>query len=94
MASSEAAILDLGHQLTIAEVEQVQLKIEALLAASTHLSIDAAEIGKVDTAGLQLLCSVKKTFRNTEGGLYWKDISPSLMKSACLLGVDAYLELV
>ena len=94
MISSEAVVVDLGSHLTIADVERVQQQLEGLLAGGHNFALDAAQLEKIDTAGLQLLCSLKKTLQNAESELNWKEASPTFIKSAYLMGVNHFLQLV
>ncbi len=86
-------VSDLGSRLTIAEVEAYQRELETVLAGNKNLCINASALQKIDCAGVQLLCSLKKTLLIGEGDLYWKEVSPVLASAAGMLGVDGYLGL-
>ncbi|WP_305043376.1 STAS domain-containing protein [Geoalkalibacter sp.] len=53
--------LHLGSSLTVAEAAELRLALMAALEDCAVLTLDAAEVGEVDVAGLQGLCAVHRT---------------------------------
>ena len=69
----------------------MQQQLEAMLHEHSSLTIDAERLEKVDAAGMQLLCSLRKSLLNAEADLYWKNIVPCLKQAAAVLGMKAAL---
>ena len=90
---ARAATLDLGNDLTIRSVGAQRQQLAALLAASGDVSLQAAAIEHVDTAGLQLVAAFAGQLSAGGRELRWCEPAPKLLEAASTLGLDAALRL-
>jgi anti-sigma B factor antagonist len=59
------ALLRLCHSLSIYETNELKNSLTSSLEENDILELDIRDINECDTAGLQLLCSAKKTAART-----------------------------
>lgn len=90
---AEQQIFALPAELTAAVVHALHRQFEQFLQTPglTAIKFEASQIRRADTAGLQLLHAFVRAA--DERGLSWElvDVSPVLVRSAKLLGLDAAL---
>lgn len=84
--------LALPRSLDIAAVTSVAAQLLAALALG-ELAIDAGAVGKVDAAGLQLLCAAVVSARAAGAPVRWTAVSPALIGGARVLALSAALGL-
>lgn len=92
---AEQQIFALPAELTAAGVHALHRQFEQFLgnSALTAIKFEAAHVRRADTAGLQLLHAFVRAAE--ERGLQWElmNVSPVLVRSAKLLGLDAALSI-
>jgi anti-anti-sigma regulatory factor len=59
----DSTVLKVCGDLTIENAEELKALLMKLNEGADQLSLDFSEIGKIDIAGLQLLCSAHKAWR-------------------------------
>ncbi len=84
--SKEEAI-NLGSELTIKTVTIVKEQIEERLSSDEDIVINADEMIKIDTAGLQLLYSLKESLSKTGHHIKWIGTSTVINDSAEIIGM-------
>jgi ABC-type transporter Mla MlaB component len=82
-----------GEALDIAHVASLQTRLEKSLQKSSILELKAEAVEKVDTAGLQLIISIKKEVQTSGGNIIWRKPSEKLLTSAKSLGLSDHLGL-
>ena len=89
---SESRRVSLGDDLRIARAAEVA----SLLASASDagsIEIDAAQVERVDAAGLQALVAGIARLRKAKVSCRWGGVSPTLASSAALAGLAEALEL-
>ena len=86
--------LELASVCTLREAAEFKNQLLAQVAQPGDVDIDASRVGKIDTAGLQLLLAFVRQL-DTEGrGLNWtQQPNPELYRSAAQLGLVEALKL-
>lgn len=88
--------VSLGSDLRIGRAREVFNMLDAANKAagkSVIVVIDAAEVSKIDTAGLQALTAATVRFRTAGTKWRWHNPSPILTNAAKLLGLESALEI-
>ena len=88
--------VSLGSDLRIGRAREVFNMLDAANKAagkSVIVVIDAAEVSKIDTAGLQALTAATVRFRTAGRKWRWHNPSPILTNAAKLLGLESALEI-
>ncbi|MBU0500338.1 MAG: STAS domain-containing protein [Gammaproteobacteria bacterium] len=85
--------LELGPLLTIAEGAQTLSSLEGVLRGSQSVTIDAARVTAVDTAGLQLLAVFCREAESRGIPVHWQSVGKTIAKAAGLLGLTEALGL-
>ena len=89
---SESRRVSLGEDLRIGRAREiVQLLGDACTAKS--IEIDAAQVERIDAAGLQALVAGLARLRAAKVTWRWHGASPTLSAAAALAGLAAALEL-
>jgi len=88
---SKKATVKCGNALTIANVADLHSKITSVLEISSIIELDAQEVEKVDTAGLQLLVALSQELEKSDGHLLWKAPSDTLNEAIKITGMTPYL---
>jgi anti-anti-sigma regulatory factor len=89
---SESRRVSLGEDLRIARAAEVA----SLLASASDadsIEIEAAQVERVDAAGLQALAVGIARLRKAKVACHWSGVSPVLAASAALAGLAEALEL-
>ena len=76
-----------GERLSIENVEQLYSAMEGALSSDVDIELDAADVGFCDTAGLQLLISLKREAEKTGHGVQWSAVSDNLRETSAYLGL-------
>lgn len=85
--------LSLGESLDISQATSLHGRMLRALEKSSTIELKADAVQKADTAGLQLLLSLKKEVTMQGGEIIWKKPSKNLLDSAQLLGLFEHLGL-
>lgn len=92
MAEHMESAIHLPSQLTIRQIEQVYRQCEEALKGSGNLLIDASEVSKIDTSGVQLLLALKAELDQQHSTLEWVGISNAMRDAVRFIGVQHLLE--
>ena len=82
-----------GEALDISHAAALYARFEKSLQKSSIIELKAETIQKVDTAGLQLIVSIKKEVETLGGNIIWKKPSQQLLSAAQALGLSSALGL-
>lgn len=86
--SCNGNVIDLGESLTIKTVADVKRRIEQCLMQQQDLALDSADLQKIDTSGLQMLFSLRKSLAQSHQQLNWKFRNPVIDSAAKLCGLE------
>lgn len=89
MTQSSCIVLD--EHLSIVHVAALHRSLRESLAAGVPLSVDGSRVREIDTATLQLLCSLWRSCRERGIGCVWHGASDALRRAARLIGMEAAL---
>lgn len=92
----DAITLSLPHSLDISLVNEVKsMAIEKIQSDTPpeHINIDAQELIRIDTAGLQLLTAIVIDLNRQKINFSWENISDELANNSTLLGLNELLKL-
>lgn len=92
MAEAAKNSIQLPSHLTIRHIEQVYRQCEDALKGTANLRVDASEVSKVDTAGLQLLVVLKTEMDLQHSAIEWISITDELRNSAQFMGLQYLFE--
>jgi anti-anti-sigma regulatory factor len=97
MASQEEGLLPLAitceASLDISQAQALQSTLHEALAIHQPVVLETAQVERVDTAILQLLCSFIQEARAQGVAVHWHQPSPALRTAARLLDLTACLDL-
>ena len=85
--------IECGERLSIDTVEKLYAAMERALLESSDVELRAADIQYCDTAGLQLVLSLRQTLATTDNDIHWHDANDVLLSTAKHLGLVAALNL-
>ncbi|SFG72945.1 STAS domain-containing protein [Neptunomonas qingdaonensis] len=77
----------LPEQLTIFEVADCKAEFITQMNRSSVLELDVSALKKIDSAGVQLLFSVKQALQEKGGDICWVGTSELLVSNARWLGM-------
>jgi anti-anti-sigma regulatory factor len=83
----------IGSDLRIGRARDLYATLIQGAVTGTIVIIDAAEVAKVDAAGLQCVFAAAVHLRTAGATWRWHNPSPALKSAAQLLGLDGALEL-
>ncbi len=83
----------LPEQIIINHVEDLYHQLKVVLDSGEDVVLDISQVGKADTAGLQLLCVIQKSLTDTGQKISWQGQSKSLTDTAKMIGVYDFLKL-
>lgn len=92
MAETSDNSIQLPSHLTIRQIEQVYRLCENALKGTANLRIDASDVTKVDTAGLQLLIALKLEMDQQHSAIEWAAVADELRQTAQFMGVHNLFE--
>lgn len=90
---SASSTLVLPAEVSIMDVEQLHAQFKGALGEEEALTISAAEVERIDSAGIQLCVSLCLTCQQLHRPVVWQDFSDTFLHSARLLGVSDVLGL-
>lgn len=85
---SGATIISIGSSLTIKTIAELKQQLDESLAENVDITLDSAELQKIDTAGLQLLFSLQNSLQHTGQQLLWANKNPMIESAAKLIGLS------
>lgn len=88
MQASATEYLHLDHELTMRNVAEFKAQLEQMLQQDTPIAIDADELRKIDSAGLQLLFGLQQTLAKNGTAISWKKPSEVISAAAAVLSMD------
>ncbi len=77
----------LNTQVDIHRVVELKARFEDFLSKNNMLAIDASQVHRIDSPGLQLLLAVKIHCQNIKIDWKWCDVSCDLVSAAKVLGL-------
>jgi anti-anti-sigma regulatory factor len=98
-AKSKSSRRDKNAHMTLASVldaahgDELRASLNELIENPQPVTLDAGEVERVDTAGLQVLAAFVTTRRSQGRAIEWQKISPELRRATELLGLSALMEL-
>jgi ABC-type transporter Mla MlaB component len=78
----------LPSHLTIRQAAEVYRQCEDALKGTASLRVNASEVSKVDTAGLQLLVALKTEMDQQRSAIEWISITDELRRAAQFMGLQ------
>ena len=82
----------IGSELTIKNVADFKQQIDDSLIQQDEIRLDAAELQKIDTAGLQLLFSLQKSLQKSGHQIEWTNQSDVIVSAAKIVGMESLFE--
>ena len=82
-----------GDRLSIEHVERLYSEMESALTSDVDIELNASDVNYCDTAGLQLVVSLRQKLQVTGHDIYWSGSSDCLNETAGYLGLRASLGL-
>ncbi len=86
-------VFKLPEQLIINQAEELYAKLSQLMESGDEVKLDISDVGKADTACLQLLCVVQKSLSEIGHKIKWQGDSEALKSTANIVGVANFLQL-
>jgi anti-anti-sigma regulatory factor len=91
--SADRPVIDLGSDLTIADVEAKKIELTHILADALPVKLNAEELEQIDGAGLQLLAALFKNAAKNNLEITWVKVSSTLMDAVKLVGLVELLNM-
>ena len=85
--------IDCGERLSIEHVERLYSEMESALTSEADVELNAADVNYCDTAGLQLIVSLRRELQKTGHDIHWLGSSDILTETAGYLGLCSSLGL-
>lgn len=85
--------LELASVCTLREAAELKSQLMAQVGQPGDVEINAGHVGKIDTAGLQLLLAFVRQMDADGRGLAWTQTNPELYRAAAQLGLVEALKL-
>lgn len=85
--------IDCGAILDITAVTEWCAQVKHVLQGNTRVSIKAADLQRIDTAGLQALLALILSARQRDISVQWDEPAPALIQAASLAGLKEQLML-
>ena len=92
-AVSKPVTVDLPENLTIANAEALYNELDAHSSGSQDVILNAQEVARADTAGLQLLYLFQQTLQQHQASVLWQSPSTALLEASEQLGMKHHLGL-
>jgi len=80
--------IDLGTELTIRSVASCKAQIDDNLLQGQEIKLQAENLQKIDSAGLQMLYSLDKTLKKTSQSIHWVNSSAIINEAARMIGLE------
>ena len=85
-------VIQLGAELTIRNAAECKTLIDEQLSTGMDIVLAASDLQKIDTSGVQLIYSLKKTLQKTGQSIQWQSESSLINQAANLLGLEDLYE--
>lgn len=85
-------VINLGVDLTIRSVAACKSMIDETISNGFDIKLTAAELQKIDTAGLQLIYSLNKTLEKTAQVIQWESSNAIINEAAQMIGMNNLIE--
>lgn len=85
--------LNCGEALTIATASDFHQKVSQALNESSSIELLADSVSKIDTAGMQLVVSLKRELERIGGSLTWNKPSDVVTQSIVTLGLKSHFDI-
>ena len=89
----QATVISCAADLDISGARDLYSRLQSALAARQPVVLDATQVERVDTAGLQILCAFVRDAVASGMAVQWQQPSLALRNAARLLNVSACLTL-
>lgn len=86
--SDKTDTVQCGEALTIANAASIVDQVKSILGETANINVDAHEVDKVDTAGLQIFIALNREVEKSHGKLTWQSPSEALESAARTLGLS------
>ncbi len=83
----------LPEQLVIQHIDDLHQQILEYLKTEEVIVIDGSDVIKMDTSGIQLLCSIQKGLQSVGQKIHWREPGEVLKSTARMTGVSDFLDL-
>jgi anti-anti-sigma regulatory factor len=93
VTDSEAIVVECGEVLDISRVAEFYAELKMVIDENKPIELDAANLSRIDAAGVQLLVALCQKAKVESISLTWKQVSESLHRSASLIGLENELGL-
>jgi ABC-type transporter Mla MlaB component len=90
---SERIRIHCGERLSIEHVEALYSEMESALSSEADVELDGGDVHYCDTAGLQLLVSLRRELQKTSHDVHWLASSDTLRETSGYLGLCSSLGL-
>ncbi|PWG64136.1 STAS domain-containing protein [Spiribacter halobius] len=87
------ADITLESRVDVTLAAELRSTLDMALSGEGTLSVDAAAVEQVDTAGIQLLLALRQEAERRGRAFAWQAASPALQDTARRLGLEAQLGL-
>ncbi len=84
---ADSHTINLGAELTIRSVSECKALIDQLLHQGEEIKLQVNELQKIDSAGLQMLYSLKKTLDKSGQKIHWMSSGAVVNEVAQMLGL-------
>ena len=91
MAGDNEKVFNLGGNLTIAGVAELQRDMISILESGGPVVLQGGEIKQIDGAGLQLLAAFIQEAMESDVSIRWDGLSDTLRQNTRLLGLTEIL---
>ncbi len=91
--TADQPVIDLGSDLTIADVESKKIELTHVLADGLAVKLNAQDLEQIDGAGLQLLAVLFKEAAKNNLELAWDNVSSTLLDAVKLVGLVEVLKM-
>lgn len=89
--TDKKATVNCGEMLTIAHATEFRDKLDKALEKSSNIELEAEDVKKVDTAGMQLLIALCREVEELHGKISWKKPSDVLVSAITTLGLKQHI---
>jgi len=90
---SKTVTVDLPENLTIANAEVLYNELDSYTSGTQDIVLNASEVSRADTAGLQLIYVFLKTLQQHQASVIWAAPSSALIEASEQLGLKEHLGL-
>lgn len=85
---SDVAVIELPERMDIAAAESTHVTLENVIQQGKPVSLSAANVNKLDTAGVQLLVGFFTEAKNQHIDIEWQDPSETILNTFTFLSLS------